>query len=278
MSAPPTSSPLDRSHDELVTALQENLWSLWTRFGRGEGCRLYEDGQVTYFDTPILRAPYNTVLRFEVEDSADERIDRILAHYKQREITPVWLVHPTSKPVDLVQRLEARGLVEAELCPGMCMDLANLPDAGPGPDGVEVYEATGPEHVRETLELAAWRWEVPEAVRPALSNFTRAFGVGEPGNSVRCWLARMNGIPVSKVLINLDHGAAGLYGVATKPEARGKGLARHLTLLGFAAAREAGYRLGVLHSTPVALSLYQKLGFQEVAPFRVFAAPQSLHM
>ena len=268
----------DLSQQELVAALQENLWSLWRRFGLGEGCRLHQDDHVLHFDTPITKAPYNTVLRFEVESDPDTRIDQIFEHYRQRDVTPVWLVHPTSKPADLIDRLQARGLIEAEFCPGMCMDLENLPDPGPPPYGVEVFEVSGPEQVREALELVAWRWEVPEDVRACLGRIAKPFRVGEPGSSIRCWLARMDGAPVSKILINLDHGAAGLYGVATKPEARGKGLARYLTLEGFHAARRAGYRLGVLHSTAMARTLYHKLGFREVAPFRVFAAPESFHM
>jgi ribosomal protein S18 acetylase RimI-like enzyme len=58
----------------------------------------------------------------------------------------------------------------------------------------------------------------------------------------------------------------------------GLGLARTLALRAFDAARREGYRLGVLHSTSMARSLYTKLGFRSIAPFRVFAPPQTFHM
>jgi ribosomal protein S18 acetylase RimI-like enzyme len=65
--------------------------------------------------------------------------------------------------------------------------------------------------------------------------------------------------------------------VATKPEARGLGLARLVCLTALQAARERGHRVGVLHATPMAVSLYRALGFGEVAPFRLFAPPNSFH-
>jgi GNAT superfamily N-acetyltransferase len=59
---------------------------------------------------------------------------------------------------------------------------------------------------------------------------------------------------------------------------RGLGLARILTLQALHAARNAGYKLSVLHSTPMAVGLYEKVGFRAIAPFRVFAPPQAVHV
>ena len=69
------------------------------------------------------------------------------------------------------------------------------------------------------------------------------------------------------VVVNLDAGAAGSYCVTTVPGARGLGLARTLALQALHAARDAGSTLGVLHSAPMAINSYQKLGFRAVAPF-----------
>ena len=91
-------------------------------------------------------------------------------------------------------------------------------------------------------------------------------------------LALRDGVALCKVILHLAAGAAGLYGVATRPEARGSGLARHLTLHAFRAAREQGYQQGVLHASAMATSLYQRLGFRTVAPFRFFAPPQVFHL
>jgi hypothetical protein len=52
----------------VVTKLEQNLWSMWSRFGRGDGCRLHEREDALWFDTPIATLPNNGVLRFSAEE------------------------------------------------------------------------------------------------------------------------------------------------------------------------------------------------------------------
>ncbi len=260
-----------------LDVLERNLWALWSRFGKGEGCRLHVQDDSLFFDTPIPMLPYNGVLRFSVESDVDDRIDAIFEHYRRRGVPFIWLVHPTAKPSDLGDRLRARGLEEVEVFPGMAMNLADVAEAEDTPKGIEIREVSSAE-TADVLELVAWRWEVPIDVAPKLHGFTKAFEIGVPGSAVRIWIAKQDGIPVSKVILNLAEGGAGIYGVATKPEARGLGLARILTLHALNAAREAGYQLGVLHSTAMALSLYEKIGFKTIIPFSVFAKPDTFHV
>ena len=157
------------------------------------------------------------------------------------------------------------------------MDLSDVAEPAETPNGIEIHEAVASD-IGGVLELVAWRWEVPKEVVPKLPGIARAFEVGVPGSAVRCWVARQDGAPVSKVILNLAGGAAGIYGVATKPEARGLGLARVLNLQALHAARDAGYNLGVLHSTPIAVGLYEKVGFRAIVPFRIFAPPRAFHV
>jgi len=259
-------------------ALEENLWSLWSRFGRGDGCVLHEESDALWFDTPIPTLPYNAVIRFAVEHDVDRRIDALFAHYRKRGVPFLWMVHPGARPLDLAERLCARGMEEAETCPGMSMRLAELPKAKVPPGGFELREVTDETQAARLLELVGWRWAVPPQVLPMLPAVTRAFEVGRPGSVVRSWLAWRDGVPVAKVLLHLAAGAAGVYGVATIPEARGLGLARALTLEAFATARHEGYGLGVLHSTPMARNMYEKIGFRFQADFRIFAPPHALHL
>lgn len=141
-----------------------------------------------------------------------------------------------------------------------------------------VGEATDAGELRDALDLVAWRWNIPPDAAARLPAVTRAFDLGVPGSRQRVWLAWRDGVPVAKVALYVGAGSAGLYGVATRPEARGRGLARTLTLAAFAAARDAGLRLGVLHATPMARRLYERLGFRSHALFGIFAAPRSLHL
>ena len=119
---------------------------------------------------------------------------------------------------------------------------------------------------------------MPEHAKPTLRSIVDAARFGEPGSVTRGWLARLDGRVVSKAVLHVDNGVAGIYGVATKPEARGLGLARQLTIRALDAARAAGVEIGVLHSTPMAKSLYEGIGFHAVADHVLYSTPDSLHL
>jgi ribosomal protein S18 acetylase RimI-like enzyme len=270
----------DRTIDssDVRRGLEENLWSLWSRFGRGKDCRLHDENGAVWFDTPIPTLPYNAVIRFTAENDVDGRIDALFNHYSKRGVPFLWIVHPSAKPLDLSARLRARGMEEAETCPGMAINLDDLPPQQALPDGVEISEVSDETDAARLLELVGWRWAVPRQALPALAGVTQAFEVGMPGSKVRCWLAWQDGVPVAKALLHLAAGVAGLYGVVTRPEARGLGLARSLTIHAFSVARRQGYATGVLHSTPTARGLYEKIGCRAYADFKVFAPPRTLHL
>jgi GNAT superfamily N-acetyltransferase len=266
--------------EDAIRALEGNLWDLWSNFGRGPGCTLYEEGGALWFDTPIPTLPYNAVLRFTVTQRAegqrpshvDTRIDTLVAHYRRRGVPCMWIVHPTAQPADLGERLLARGLEESELVTGMVADLEHLPEAPPVLAGIEVHEADDETDVRHVFELISWRWQIPPEAKDHHRALNEAFMLGTPEAKVRCWLACRDGVPVSKVVLNCAAGAAGIHGVATKPEARKLGLARLLTILALQQARQEGYRMAVLHSSPMAVSLYAKLGFEAAADFWVYTS------
>jgi len=262
-----------------VVALEENLWSLWTIFGKGPGCNLVNSNGVIRFDTPISSLPYNAVIKFEKsEKDADGYLDEIFNHYQQRRVEFLWILTPNNKPKDLDKRLESRGLREIEVCPGMHCLLDDLPtEFQTTVSDVEIREVTSAD-TDAIFELVTWRWDVPEDARDHAIAIYKVFKVGELDAKVRIWAAWKDGIPIAKAVIHYAAGVAGLHGVVTKPEARNLGLARNLTLAAFSQAKEAGFTDGVLHSSPQAERLYTSLGFKPVAPFRLFSTPGSFHV
>ena len=92
-----------------------------------------------------------------------------------------------------------------------------------------------------------------------------------PDAPMRFYAAYRDGRTIATTTLYLADGLAGIYCVATLPEERGKGIAAHLTAEALRlAAREDGYRVGVLQSSPMGHSVYLALGFEDVAAVPMF--------
>jgi GNAT superfamily N-acetyltransferase len=259
------------SIEEVIHEIELNLWETWSNFGRGPGCTLHDESDALWFETPIPVLPYNTVIKFQVERDVDARIDSMINRYTERNVPLLWIVHPSSRPHDLPERLQQRGLQEIEIAPGMARTLDELPEAPPLPAGVEIREAIEDKDLMELYGLAAWRWGVPEEFRPQLEKMIAKFEIGERTSRTRFWLAWKDGVPISKIGLYKGSGSAGIYGVATKPEARGLGIASLLMNVAMQAAKDMRYQLAVLDSSPLAEKLYKRLGFVTVAPLRLYS-------
>ncbi len=223
--------------------------------------------------------PYNSVIRFQTPaDQIETAVDHIIDSYASREVPITWIVHPSSPP-GLPAVLQQRDFALAETVEGMWADLSELPPPDRLPSGWEIRAASPGAEVNALLDLVSWRWDVAAADRPLMRKFLQAFEVGARGSPIQCWAAWQDGQPMAKALLNLDDGVAGIYGVSTRPEARGRGLARLLTLTALHFARDQGYEMGVLHSSPMAISLYTKIGFKPAqSQFKVYISSGNFHI
>lgn len=258
-----------------VNALESNLWSQWAQFGAPETCSFTRRENVYYLDTPIASLPYNGVFRFEKQDQRDETIDELLQHYDDRNVDHLWLVHPTAQPIDLAQRLMQRGLTEAVAFTGMVLEPHLLNAPATIPEGIEIHELRSEEE-DPVIEYIAARWSVPSDAIPHLHKFFFDNNIGREGAATRGWLATMNGKLIGKGFTHRFENTIGLYGVATRPEGRGRGVASALCAKAFRETSEPSIDLLVLHSTPMAAGIYEKFGFRSVAPFRLFASGSAL--
>jgi GNAT superfamily N-acetyltransferase len=82
-----------------------------------------------------------------------------------------------------------------------------------------------------------------------------------PG-SARYYAVEHDGRMVATSLVFLHDGLAGIYGVATLPEHRGKGLGAHLTAEPLRIAWDLGYTTGLLQASEMGAPVYTRIGFR----------------
>lgn len=95
-------------------------------------------------------------------------------------------------------------------------------------------------------------------------------GDDRPDAPVQYFWIRQKGVPVCTSLLFLDDGVAGIYGVATVRQARGRGLGAHATAEPLRIASRLGYRVGVLQASEDGHPVYRRIGFREFGEIPLF--------
>jgi GNAT superfamily N-acetyltransferase len=254
-----------------VAAIESAFVTHWRHFGEYPGAALHEERGVTWFESPIGHLPYNAVIDTLVPhgDDADARIREIGRRFRARRVPYLWVVKPSDRPRDLGRRLAADGLDLVERATGMDLDLSDWRGEPPAP-GVEVRPAEEDPGLGDYEVLIRTYWSVPEPERHMIERLNRWWsGARSPG---RRFVAYIDGRPVGKSFLNLEQlPVAGIYGVAAVPEARGRGVATSIMHAALDAAATAGATRVVLHSSPMAESLYRRVGFRDRCTFDVYA-------
>lgn len=162
--------------------------------------------------------------------------------------------------------IEAAGYVFAEGMPLMSVT----------PDTLKATQLPSGHTLREIPldEDAAWSEAVSTGYGlplelGSLFGIRRAHETCEPGIA-RHFGVEHDGELVATSLLYLHNNLAGIYGVATKPEHRGKGLAAHLTAEPLRRAWQLGYNTGLLQASAMGAPVYTRIGFRTHASMALF--------
>lgn len=256
---------------KFLQELEVNFWEGWSLLGKGKNSKLYASENIIGYQTPLPAIPYNAVIKFQVTENVEQEIDDIINKVSKGGADFLWVITPSSEPKDLSKKLKKRGLIEAEVLTGMARTLSDLPEIPELPPGIEIRKLEDDRGKQEFIEFATWRWSIQEENIEVYQKIIEPFKFGQEGSKFPVWQAWMDGKPVSKVVVSSSRDSIGIYAVVTRPEARRMGLAKIITLHALHEMKKQGYEIAVLHSTPMAIGLYESMGFETLANFYLYA-------
>ena len=195
-------------------------------------------------------------------------IDDTIRYFREKGVqTFTWWMEPHLKPSAWEPTLSRHGFGFSNDTPGMAIDLREMNGSMQSPDGFEIQVVDDEESLHTWTKAFLNGYVLPPAWESVTFDLWMQLGLDLP---IRNYLGYLNGKPVSTSTVFYGGGAAGIYCVATLPEARGKGVGAALTLKPLQDAREMGYRVGVLQSSEMGFHLYQKLGFRHLCQIEHF--------
>ncbi len=202
---------------------------------------------------------------------ADAVIDAQIARFGALEREWEWKHYSWDEPPDLPRRLLARGfraeppeaLLFAEL------DALALEDAATS--GIEIAAVRDERDLAELVEVhdAVFGGDNSEIARPLLLALTRTPSLAA------AFVARAGGhaVAAGRVEVHADSEFASLWGGATLPSWRKRGIFRALVARRAAFARERGARYLQVDALPTSQPILERLGFQHLATTTPYKHP-----
>jgi ribosomal protein S18 acetylase RimI-like enzyme len=191
--------------------------------------------------------------------NVDETIQETIAYFESRGLPFTWQVDPTDTPEDLSVHLEKHGLTLSSGS-GMALVLSELKI--PETQNELTFERVRTLELYEVYaRLLAKAYGMPEFAWEDLVQILLSVGLRADFHH---YIGYLDGQPVATSAILYSDGVAGIYNIATLPEARGRRMGSMITAAPLIDARERGYKVRILHSTQMGYNVYKRLGYEEV--------------
>jgi len=259
----------DTSSNELLTALESNMITFYSAYGRATGSTLQATSEVVWFYTGIQVPLFNGVLSARLKpNGVKATVDRLQAKIDEQGAPGLWWIGPQSTPDNLGSLLEEHGLQPAGEVPGMAIDLVWVDNQPETIANFTIQKVSNPEMQALWARTAAVGTGFPDTAAAAMARLEATLADPQYREQHR-YLGLLNGTPVATSAMVLDSGVAGIYAVATIPEARRQGIGRMMTVLPLLEARQMGFRVGVLQASSMGYSTYKRIGFEDVCRYRL---------
>lgn len=254
--------------------LEENLRATLSVFSRArEGGEVCRQPGVVLVCSAVRFTTFNAALFTEPVESVEEferRVDLAGAYFRRRSLP--WSVWLCEDWLEKALRKRCRSLVEdagmrllVEM-PGMAAERLRPPARRLPALEFRRVEDSRTRQAFEMIMTAAF--EVPPAISRQIYGAEQTWEDGLTG-----WVGYLQGCAVVSAATRVAGGVIGLYAVGTVPAFRRQGCAEAAVRHAISQAQAStGIVRSVLQSTGAGLKLYEKLGYQPVAHYCVYAS------
>jgi len=248
------------SSEAYKKAIHDSWNSLMYIFGETPQYEFNETKHVTTLACPVKISLFNRVLHTRLTASnADETIQETIDYFSSKGLPFTWHVDPGDTPPDLPERLEKNGLTLSG-GPGMALVLSEFKAPEPR-EGFSCERVRTQEMLKTFSRLLPEAYGIPVFAWEDFAQIIMSVGIRD---DFCHYLGFLDGHPVTTSSVLYADGVAGIYDVATLPEARGRRMGSMITAMPLIDARKIGYKISILHSTAMGYNLYRRLGYEEI--------------
>lgn len=195
-------------------------------------------------------------------DDADAIIQREIDYFTKLGHRFEWTAFDYDQPPDLRERLAAHGFSIGEVEVVLVLDITALPDKLANPRPHDIRQLTDHDAILAVLD------HVQEVVFDESHSVETAAMIADHPDDYQFFAAYVDDEPVSAAWIDYFRAGnpfAGLYGGATLPAYRGKGIYSALIAARAQGARKRGVRYLTVDASPMSHPILERIGFQAIA-------------
>jgi GNAT superfamily N-acetyltransferase len=252
----------DLSGSVLSKVIETNLYALLPFSHNWPQAEVYTGRDISWCITDISFPSCNSVFRAQLNpEDIDSTIKSLILRGRTRNVPLQWWIGQDTTPSNLGEYLIAHGFTRFGDGAGMAIDLLAMKEYILAPSALTIMHVNDIENLKTWCHVSAIGFGMPAVAESALFKwFTTCIDLKLPLKFYLGWYDRE---PVSTSLLFLAEGVAGIYFVATIPEARRRGIGFAITLKALQEARDMEYRVGILQASKMGEPVYRKIGFQE---------------
>ena len=200
----------------------------------------------------------------------DAAIATQIAYFHRLGHSFEWKVFDHDQPPTLRERLLAHGFVAGDTEAFLVLDLQDAPQALLAPVTHDVRRVVSPDDVADYHAVREQAWG-----RQGTGHIDVAALLRDSPDETAVYVAYVDGTPASCARASFDHGSqfAGMWGGATVPAFRKRGLYQALVAARVQEARRRGYRFMTIDAFPTSRPIVERLGFR----FLTYTHPLEWH-